>query len=570
MYYIWIVCDNRCKDVYLPDSSNWTGEITLGQNDTGWNSDVRIPIRTLDNNCYVSCAKGFIWEKRQKKRSEVEIHDQLALVMTKDKMRIGLVFSRCNIQNTIFKKYLLPDNARIEIGRSPNCAICFSDSSVSSVHGILETKNGTCQYTDSSSFGSYVNGIRLTGYYQLHFGDVITLASGIKIVYLQSIIAVNNMQMLAHSRLTPARLTLPPPEGKEEEDEIPSLITYHHRMIRIVEPVDTTPMAIEPPPAKSSKDNPPMWLQLGPSMTMILPMAAGVLASGRSGSGLVMIGTSSALAVFWSLMNTKYRKKQETENEAKRVKLYTKYITEIGDELRGLNEKEYNRLMINNPDVGQCALFPAENRRRLWERMPTHPDFLFVRLGKGSVPLPSEITTQAERLSLVDDPLRDEPKRLIDTYSTIVNAPVTLSLRDNPMIGILGTEKATAFAKGLVMQLSVLHSYHDVRICVLTAESRRSDWEWARWLPHVFASEDRLLRMVVSTAASRQDVLSHLDEVMSMRVASLNWRKNAAQRTRRKTRRRCFRTMSWFVRIPNCWRTNLCCAPCFPIHWASP
>ncbi len=30
MYYIWIVCDNRCKDVYLPDQTKWTGEIPLG------------------------------------------------------------------------------------------------------------------------------------------------------------------------------------------------------------------------------------------------------------------------------------------------------------------------------------------------------------------------------------------------------------------------------------------------------------------------------------------------------------------------------------------------------------
>ena len=36
--------------------------------------------------------------------------------------------------------------------------------------------------------------------------------------------------------------------------------------------------------------------------------------------------------------------------------------------------------------------------------------------------------------------------------------PVTLSLRDNPMVGVLGTEKAAAFVKGVVMQLSVLQA----------------------------------------------------------------------------------------------------------------
>ena len=520
MYYVWVVCDNRCKDVYLPDHANWNGEIALSQNDTGWTSDIRIPIRTLDNICYVSCPKGFTWENRKSKRGEVKIQDLLGLEMQKDQHRISLLFSKCDIRTTVFKKFLLPKKGQVAIGRSGSCAIRFSDPSISSVHGTLNIEDGACQYTDSSSFGSYVNGMRLKGYYRLRFGDVVTLASGVKFVYLRDIIAVNNMQNVAEMRLTPARLSLPAPVNTEDE-EVPSLITYHHRTIRIVEAADETAVEIEPPPNKAEKNQQPMWLTLGPSMTMILPMAMGVLASGRSASGLVMIGTSSVVAVFWGLMNTRYRKKEEVRLETKRQGLYKKYIEEVVQKLRRLNEKEFNRLMLHHPDVGQCAMFPSENRLRLWERMPTHADFMFIRLGKGNVPLPGPITTQQQRLSMIDDPLRDEPDKLIETFSVINNAPVTLSLRQNPMVGILGTEKAAAFAKGLVMQLAVLHSYHDVRICILTEEGQRSEWEWARWLPHVFASEDRLLRMVVSTAASRQDVLSHLDEVLSMRIASL-------------------------------------------------
>ena len=519
MYYIWLVCDNHCKDVYLPDHPNWNGEIALGQNDTGWKTDIKIPIRCLDNNWFISCASGFSWKDQKTKRGEIKIHDQLAVVMQKDQHSIGILFSYYDIRNTVFKKYLLPSNTRIEIGRDPNCAICFSDQTVSHVHGTMEIKGNACVYTDNSRLGSYLNGIRLNGYYQLRFGDVITLSSGIKIIYLQDIIAINCMMKAAHIRLTPAKLTAAPPK-KEDGEEEKSLITYHHRMIRIVEPADTEPVAIEPPPSKSERKDQPMWMTLGPSMTMILPMAMGVLASGRSASGLVMIGTSSVLAVFWGLMGAKYRKKDVVVTEQKRIDLYKKYIAEIDQELHELYDKELNRLMLHNPDVGQCALFPAENRRRLWERMPSHPDFLHVRLGKGGVPLPSEITTQEQRLSLVDDPLRDEPQKLIDAYGVIQNAPITVPLREHPMIGILGEETAVSFAQGLVLQLSVLHSYHDVRICILTEESQKTEWEWARWIPHVFASEDRQLRMVVSTPGSRQDVLSHLDEVLGMRIAS--------------------------------------------------
>ena len=523
MYYVWLVCDNRCKDVYLPDYPNWTGEIALGQNDTGWNADLRIPIRTLDGNWFVSCPPGFSWENESTRRGEIQIRDRLGVVMLKDQFRIGLLFSRYDIRNTVFKKFLLPDNAHLEIGRNPNCAICFSDSAVSNVHGTLDVKNGECVYTDTSTLGSYVNGVRLTGYYRLRFGDVITLSSGIKLIYLRDIIAVNSMKKVTHLRMTAAKMAKMP--ASSDEEEIPSLITYHHRMIRIVESPDTTPVAIEPPPAKNQRDQTPAWLGLGPSMTMVLPMAAGMLVTQRPAASLVMIGTSSVLSVFWGLMNRRHKEKVETTTEEKRVRLYNQYMEEIRQQLHELNEKELNRLLLNNPDVGQCALFPAENRRRLWERMPTHPDFMYIRLGKGSVPLPSEITTQDQRLSLIDDPLRDEPKKTIDAYGQINNAPVTLSLREHPMVGILGANTAEAFAKGIVMQLAVLQSYHDVRICILTEESHRSDWEWARWIPHVFASEDRQLRMVVSTPASRQDVLSHLDEVLGMRIASMEEQK---------------------------------------------
>ena len=328
MYWVWVVCDNRCKDVYLPDQANWNGEIALSQNDTGWNTDIRIPIRTLDNTCYVSCPKGFSWENRERKRAEVEIRDQLGLEMHNGQHRISLLFSICDIRNTIFKKFLLPRKGQVEIGRSSGCAIRFSDPSISNVHGTMSITDGACQYTDSSSFGSYVNGIRLKGYCRLRFGDVITLASGVKIVYLREIIAVNNMQNVAEMRLTSPRVSFPPHEDNEDE-EIPSLITYHHRTIRIVEPADETPVEIEAPPNKSDKNEQPLWLALGPSSTMVLPMAVGVFAMGRPPASLAMIGTSSMLAVIWGLMHSRYRKKNEVETERKRQGLYKKYIEEV-------------------------------------------------------------------------------------------------------------------------------------------------------------------------------------------------------------------------------------------------
>ena len=79
--------------------------------------------------------------------------------------------------------------------------------------------------------------------------------------------------------------------------------------------------------------------------------------------------------------------------------------------------------------------------------MPTHPDFLCVRVGTGDVDLPCEITVPKQKLSIIDDPLRQEPDRLKATYSVMIDAPVTLPLRNEAVIGVLGGMRAVLFTQ---------------------------------------------------------------------------------------------------------------------------
>ena len=525
MYYAWLFYENRYKDSYLPTTSQWATDIPLRQSDTGWDRDYFISVRALDGQCYLKPPDRFRWEdgKHIADSAERTVRIGASFYMVFGAYRIGIVFSECEETDTAFFKYRIPLNIKLHLGREAKSELCIAPdvNLVSTKQGeFYLCTDGAFVFTDSSQNGSYLNGMLISGEtIQLRFGDMVTLNVGIKIIYLGDVLAINRMS--AFARIDLEADSAPMLVQHSEDTPTPSVLIAFRRTPRFLQKPDTSEIHIESPIDKQKRIEQPLWMTLGPSTTMILPMLIGTAVSssrgGFMGAGLAMVGTASALAVFWGLMNYRHRKKQEETVEAERVSKYAMYIEQAEQFLRELHRQEHQRLMETCPGVEECALFVQNSSYRLWERMPNHLDFMLVRLGLGDVDLPNQILVDDVKLSAVDDPLRDEPARLLKTYSKIANAPMTLNLREEALVGILGKDIAVSLAHSILLQLAALQSYHDVRIAVLTDESDHSIWAWARWLPHVFSSEDRQLRMVVSEQQAVQEVLNHLDEVLLMR-----------------------------------------------------
>lgn len=523
MLYAWLYYENRIKDYHLPDTDKWMDRVAIWQSESNWDKDYFVPIYAVDGKRFIAPPEPFRWVGISDPTSELPIENGARYSMRNGEFQLGVVFAECEKMDSAFKKFHLPAGS-VTIGRGEECTLRVRSElrTVAKQQGVFTRQaDGTCTYADSGKNSGHLNGIQLAAMAtRLRFGDVITLSSGIKIIYLGDMLALNHMSSFAAVNLTPAKA--PSEKLREEQGELPSVLIQLHRSPRFLRKADTAPVHIDPPLEKQQQNNQPLWLTLGPSTTMVLPMLMGALFSGGGfmRSGLTMVGTASALAVFWGLMNNNYRKKQVVDNENKRVGKYALYIHEMDEYLGELNSQEYQRLLEVCPSTEECAAFPQSSRFRLWERMPKHPDFMSVRVGLGDVPLPNEIAIDDVKLSMVDDPLRDEPLRLMKTHGNIANAPVTADLRRESVVGVLGTELATALAQSILLQLAALHSYHDVRIAVLSDEGSYSRWDWVRWLPHVFSSEDRELRMVASEPNAIQEVITHLDEVLAMRSES--------------------------------------------------
>ena len=524
MYAAWLFFGDHFRDVYFPETENWTYDIIINQGESGWPNDALFQVRALGGSVSISQPRSSQSLSYEQSRDEqrLALNKPVALrVQGRANQTLTVMLKQLQRENLQFRKYRL-GSAPVTIGRDNRSVVFDSDMTIGSgPHGYITPKGAMTEYTDQSSNGTYLNGRKINNStVRLQFGDTLTFPSGLKIIFLTDIVAISAAATLQHVRLEGISAQRVPPAPAHSGD-LPSLYTQYHRAPRMLVQPETGAFEVEPPIAKQNDGMGPLWQQVGPSMTMVLPMLFGTLLAGRGGmasAGLIMIGTSSALATMWGLINRRYRKRQAEELESQRISMYQQYIAEQEGLLKAANAREYSRLMTTYPNIGECVTLPLDGTNRLWNRMPTHADFLSVRVGTGSAKLPLEITTQTEKLSLINDPLRNEPDRLKTTYSTVNDAPITISLRREAVVGILGDNmQASLLAQGLLMQIAALHSYHDVRIAVLTSEADASQWSWTRWLPHIFANEDREMRMVGSKPGTIHEIADHLNDVLTMR-----------------------------------------------------
>jgi DNA segregation ATPase FtsK/SpoIIIE, S-DNA-T family len=168
------------------------------------------------------------------------------------------------------------------------------------------------------------------------------------------------------------------------------------------------------------------------------------------------------------------------------------------------------------PDPAALLLFASGPRARLWERRPSDPDWLDLRVGTAD--LPSEVT--------VEDSSRESHERKTTWYAPDV--PANVSLLDAGVVGVAGRDEVARGLGGWMLgQLAALHSPADLRLVVLDARSGGDDWGWVRWLPHTRGDEDDdpLVRVGVDDDTIRRRV-AELSRIVEARQDTLSDRRS--------------------------------------------
>jgi S-DNA-T family DNA segregation ATPase FtsK/SpoIIIE len=211
---------------------------------------------------------------------------------------------------------------------------------------------------------------------------------------------------------------------------------------------------------------------------------------------------------------TRRIKQQWRKNDRK----FREVLKALKVELKEKSDQQRQVALLKDPDNTELETCVKE-RTHLWERRPDDPDFLEVRVGKGTQPFAIEI--QLPEMDIAD-PMLPVVQKFQKEFALVKEIPNAVSLTKVKSLGITGPRQVVAdFARGLLCQIATLHSPEDVRIVGLFPTSQQQDWDWLKEMPHTQPLKQSKQRHVERLFASGQD---EADELLNFLLEELTQR----------------------------------------------
>lgn len=522
------------KEILLPAADNTDYAVNLSRNVFGIKEDLPLRLEVLNQQWKFKKSKYYsVWAQNPKNSGKKLERGDVLTITNSFQEKIAVVVTETENPLSVFKKYDISYLNQISIGTDADNLIQYQLLSLVSRHHALLKKEGEgWAIEDISSNGVFLNEKRLQGSMRLQVGDCISIY-GLKIIYLDDKIAIYSgwSQVKVDNSILPLHYFAPSvPSGDEAETVRPK--QYFNRSPRNVAQLDTEPVEIEGPPAPRIMAKRPLFMIIGPSFTMAIPMLLGTLlaiySSRRQGAassafmytGIITVVGAALLGVFWALVNIRYTKKLTEEEENKRFLAYSNYLVRRVDEIKGKYDKSREALLDMYPSAETCLTY-GRGSRTLWERNRTHKDFLEHRLGIGTLPFQVPIQVPKERFTLIEDGLMKQPEAIKKEYESLLDVPVRADLLNHRLIGLLGGETLTGalnIMRILSAQIAANNCYTDVKLVyIYDGRFDQEEWSFAKWLPHVW-SENRKSRYVASNKEEISDVFYELVNIFRMRT----------------------------------------------------
>lgn len=417
-----------------------------------------------------------------------------------------------------YQKVAFTSDQAVRFGSSPDSDMRYSHPLVSSDSFTLQLRERHFMLQlRAGGDPLYINGVPVSTQvaYKLNVGDVISLAD-LKIGIGDRFITINQPSGLEASERAMSLRPLPhkdiyasspqPQDDDTDIDEEDNDGSNFFPAPRLMQNIHKRVFKLDAPPTKEGEKISPAIMQIGPSFMMGLAsvfMAVASISRLRSGENIMNVLPTIAMAgamvigmIVWPVISNFYDRHRRKKAEEKRVNRFTDYLNRVETELRresGLQAA----ILRSNRVLPETVMQRAYSRSpELMNRNSAHSDFMELRLGIGSEELKAEIKYPENKFTLDSDILSDRVSEMRKNRPAVSDVPIALDLKKDRTVGFVGTRNLIwPVLRGLMVQLSGLYSYDDVKIILIGDKEDSGEWDFARRLPHTF-SDDRDMRFL--------------------------------------------------------------------------
>ncbi|MGM9878956.1 MAG: type VII secretion protein EssC [Bacilli bacterium] len=434
------------------------------------------------------------------------------------------------VNDTSFSFYKIKSLTQgITIGSDDSCDVVYKTDFVAFKHARISLssleKEGNDRYKfiiksqdakygiRENKWGVYVNNNKINGKCYLQNGDNIFIMGLRILIFLLDgtyVIAINSPGNMAYvSNLEAVHIEPVDLPYEQDENEIEMNLyspkDYFHKKPRFVNVIETFELKVDAPPGKEKTEQESLVIAIGSMLTMSLTslvMGYSAVTSAVSGNqswiaimpSMVICFAMFASIFLWPIIMRKYDKKKKINNEKERQEKYSKYIDDKRKAIQDEVQRQQSILISAFPTTLECYNTVLSTKSRLWERRKEDDDFLKINLGIGNQDMKIDIKYPEEHFSMVEDNLKDAVNKLGTEPKKLINVPIALSLKEYNVLALVGNRIDNSnYIKQLILQLTSLHSYDDLKLVVFTNSRNSSDWDFLKICPHLF-SNDRKMR----------------------------------------------------------------------------
>ncbi len=464
-----------------------------------------------------------------------EIGDEDVLSLRVNGMKCTLIIEPIRDEKNCFIKFCAASKAgqdyAIHIGSQPDNDIVLDDLYISGDHAVISRENGVWYAEDCKSRnGTYLNNRKIAPHTRtaLAVGDVVFLV-GYKFVICADFIAAN----IQFDRAVRADWLIPvqfpefvrPVESKNAEP-----VQYFYRTIDLGESKpDLHEISLLPPERTMKKDEPSILLSMGSSISMstatvLIAAYSAVAAHYRHTNfsyvvpSFIMAGSMVLSSLIWPAIIKRNNAKHLNAEEETRIKDYQEYIMQLRDAVSVMKDQEKEYLCKKYLGLDACMSRVISRDRLLWSKSIGDEDFMRVVLGIGDLESEVQVKYAENTDAFFKDNLRYDMMQFVSEERVVENVPITLSLNGGCICGINGSkESAFELLRSMVVQLTALYSYDELKLIFIYDEDDAEQWDYVRWLPHTW-NADNTFRYIACTEDDIKELTHELEKELDNRT----------------------------------------------------